>query len=100
LRPANGRQREVHSSTGIFFVAEQIGLPPLYGGLLRWSGGVPTNADHVWHEYAGHRPVTSFELHAESPFIGAADQFLDRILSISSWIIWLSPNVTACSNVR
>ena len=35
-----------------FFVAEQVGVPPLYRVLFE-DGGGPTEDDHAWHMFEG-----------------------------------------------
>lgn len=77
----------------VYFVAEQLGLPPLYSGLLRWSGGAPTDADHCWHEYVGHQNIGQSGLSAGLPFMGSANDFVHRVSAINDWNIWLSPHV-------
>ncbi len=37
-----------------FFIAEQIGVPALYGQLYQWSDG-PTQDDHCWQEFLTSR---------------------------------------------
>jgi hypothetical protein len=37
-----------------FFVAEQLGVPPLYEGLFKMTGG-RIQDDHAWHTFAGFR---------------------------------------------
>ncbi|MBK5264708.1 MAG: hypothetical protein JJE34_05660 [Alphaproteobacteria bacterium] len=40
--------------SGEFFVAEQVGIPPLYRELFEYSGG-RTEDDHAWHAFEGLR---------------------------------------------
>lgn len=44
-----------------FFVAEQLGIPALYGQLWRLSDG-PTDDDHVWHTFHALRPADGAEI--------------------------------------
>ncbi|MDK2759884.1 MAG: hypothetical protein KYX64_00830 [Sphingopyxis sp.] len=39
---------------GEFFVAEQVGVPPLYAVLFEHGGG-PSEDDHAWHMFEGFR---------------------------------------------
>lgn len=39
---------------GEFFIAEQVGVPPLYSALFQYDGG-PNESDHEWHTFAGFR---------------------------------------------
>lgn len=80
---------------GTYFIAEQIGLPPIYGKLLRWSSGVPTDADHCWHEYASNFVVEESDLPPAIPLDESVDEFVDRLAAVEHWNIWLSPNATA-----
>ena len=38
--------------SGYYFIAEQVGIPPLYDQLYQWSNG-PIQTDHCWHEFVG-----------------------------------------------
>lgn len=75
------------------FIAEQVGLPPLYDQLYRWSGGAPTDADHCWHEFVSVAVVVEGDLAPSVPKIGEAKTFVERLSSVEDWDIWLSPNV-------
>jgi hypothetical protein len=74
---------------GEFFVAEQLGVPPLYQALYKWSGG-PTSADHCWHEFVG------IEVTDEAPpniyRWGEAEAFVARWFAVSEWKGELSPH--------
>lgn len=49
------RSTIMHSfDSGEFFVAEQVGIPPLYRELFEYSGG-RTEDDHAWHVFDGLR---------------------------------------------
>ena len=75
------------------FIAEQVGLPPLYGQLFRWSGGGPTDADHCWHEFVSVWVVGEGDLPPAGLLQGEVGAFVDLLSSIEEWEIWLSPNV-------
>ncbi|HEX6603744.1 MAG TPA: hypothetical protein VF027_02545 [Sphingomicrobium sp.] len=75
--------------SGEFFIAEQIGVPPLYDELYRWSDG-PTPSDHCWHEFVGLRDVTSPpDKHVPQLEVEA---FVERFGHIAEWDCSLSPH--------
>jgi hypothetical protein len=66
---------------GEYFIAEQVGVPPLYEQLYRWSDG-PTQSDHCWHEFVGFRVLSTPE--ANVPIDDAA-AFVARFRSVTEW---------------
>src|SRR5437899_1199160 len=67
---------------GEYFIAEQVGLPPLHEELYRWSNGA-TNSDHCWHEFVGFRDVNEPPdkcLHAIE-----AKLLVERFRQITEW---------------
>ena len=74
-----------------FFIAEQLGVPPLYEALFRWSSG-PTEADHCWHEFVEISEINERSLPVKSFVWGEAKTFLSRLCSISAWNEELSPH--------
>ncbi|TQV63327.1 MAG: hypothetical protein FNT29_07330 [Halothiobacillaceae bacterium] len=74
---------------GEFFIAEQVGVPPVYAELWEISGGV-TEDDHVWHEFVGLRPATAEDIQ-EKPW-GSVSELLARFTSVRQWDERLSPN--------
>lgn len=72
-----------------FFIAEQIGVPPLYQALYKWSGG-PTSADHCWHTFAYIEVVNEAEQDVY-PW-GAAETFVASLLAVEEWRGQLSPH--------
>ena len=78
---------------GTHFIAEQVGLPPLYGQLFRWSGGRPTDADHCWHEFVSISVVEEGDLPPAVLKLGETSAFVDLLSSVDEWDILLSPNV-------
>jgi hypothetical protein len=74
--------------SGEFFVAEQIGVPPLYEQLYQWSDG-PTASDHCWHEFVGFRESGDPE---RCPNGGNAKDFVARVISGTEWDLSLSPH--------
>jgi hypothetical protein len=73
--------------SGEFFVAEQVGIPPLYGALEEWSNG-PTEDDHGWHEFAGFRDGVGQP--ADAHRWGEAKSLLSKFRSVSDWDASLS----------
>jgi hypothetical protein len=82
-------------SDGSCFTAEQLAIPSLCQQLFQWSGGAPTDVDHCWHEYAGHSVVDGTAPPDGLVLLGLVENFIDRIIAIESWDIWLSPSVRA-----
>ncbi len=75
--------------SGEFFIAEQIGVPPLYEQLYQWSHG-PTASDHCWHEFVGFRECGD---PAGYPNGGDAKDFVRSATSGSEWDLSLSPHL-------
>jgi hypothetical protein len=80
-----------------WFIAEQLGVPPLYQRLYQWSGG-PTQSDHCWHEFLNVRVVEESEVPSEAECSGGAQKFLEALLTIRSWDEKRSPHF--CSDLR
>jgi len=76
-------------NSGEFFVAEQIGVPPLYEQLYQWSDG-PTASDHCWHEFLGFRETDRTDSSTQSAATVA--EFAARFNSIVQWDGTLSPH--------
>lgn len=75
--------------SGDLFVAEQVGVPPVYAELWEFSDGL-TDDDHVWHEYFGLRPATAEDT-PEEPW-GSVGGLLARFTSVKRWDERLSPH--------
>lgn len=73
------------------FVAEQIGLPPLYEQLYVWSDG-PCATDHCWHEFVAVTVVHEDALPPDVPHMGTATAFIERLAAIQDWDGALSPH--------
>lgn len=69
-----------------YFIAEQIGVPPLYDKLYQLNGG-PTDADHCWHEFVGFR-----ELAAPTCTRLSKRDFMARFAAVETWNQELSPH--------
>lgn len=74
-----------------FFIAEQIGVKPLYGALYEFSGGM-THEDHVWHSFVGFEKVMSDSQMVEVDFWGTAAELLRRFRNVDGWSLRLSPH--------
>lgn len=72
-----------------FFVAEQLGVPPLYSALYQFSGG-PTLADHCWHEFI--EVAVTDGLEPDTHLWGSAADFTARLSAVSEWKGSLSPH--------
>ena len=83
--------------SGEFFVAEQIGVPPLYEELYNDFGG-RTQDDHAWHTFLSIR--AEFDLPSEVTVWGKATDLLEAILTAQKdWKPQLSPNFD-CAAIR
>lgn len=72
------------------FIAEQIGVPPLYQELWAYSDG-PTESDHVWHEFFALRPAEGNDLAMGAPW-GTAITLFTAVSGIARWNERLSPH--------
>ncbi len=75
---------------GEFFIAEQLGLPPLYHELWEYSDG-PGDSDHVWHEFFALRPAGENDLAMGAPW-GTANALFKAVSRIARWNECLSPH--------
>lgn len=76
--------------SGELFVAEQIGIPPLYNGLYQWSGGA-TAADHGFHEFVELRAASAGD--ADLPLAGSLENLVNRFQGAAgNWSLALSPH--------
>ena len=78
-----------HFESGEFFIAEQLGIPPLYDDLWALSDG-PTEDDHVWHTFHKLRPARSDEIAAN--VFDTADNLISKIGAVVVWNQTLSPH--------
>lgn len=79
-----------YCDSGAFFVAEQVGIPPLYEELWQLSSG-PTTDDHAFHEFVELREATEEEVR-DLPVWGTLDELLQAFRSVKEWDVTLSPN--------
>jgi hypothetical protein len=78
-----------HFDAGEFFIAEQLGIPPLYADLWELSGG-PSVDDHVWHTFSELRPATADDIKAQA--LGTVENFISKIKAVKTWNQTLSPH--------
>ncbi len=72
------------------FVAEQVGIEPLYQELFQYSGGA-TIDDHSWHTFLDIREEKV--LPKDSQTIGNIGEFVERFVAVDGcWDPELSPN--------
>ena len=75
---------------GEFFIAEQIGVPPLYQELWTYSDG-PAEDDHVWHTFFALRPAEENDLVEGAPW-GTVNALFTSVSGIARWNERLSPH--------
>lgn len=78
-----------HLDSGELFIAEQLGIPPLYADLWELSGG-PSVDDHVWHTFSELRPATADDIEVQA--FGTVENFISKIKAIKTWNQTLSPH--------
>jgi hypothetical protein len=66
-----------------FFIAEQIGIPPLYEELWEYSNGA-NGDDHSWHSFHSMQLATHEEIEAYKVW-GSVDTLLANILAVTHW---------------
>ncbi len=74
-----------------FFIAEEIGITPLYASLYAYSGGM-TDEDHVWHFFEEFEDVCDSDNIADMSCWGTCEEFAQRFELVSSWNLTLSPH--------
>jgi len=80
--------------SGVYFVAEQAGIPAVYKELWDLSGG-PTSDDHALHEFVALRAASEDERKSLSLF-GGLSSFLMTFQAVTKWNYSLSPNFETC----
>ncbi len=75
--------------SGEFFIAEQLGIPPLYGELWELSSG-PTIDDHVWHTFFALRTATPEE--TNTSVFSKVENLISKIKNVETWNETLSPH--------
>jgi hypothetical protein len=79
---------------GELFIAEQVGIPPLYESLYEYSNG-PTPSDHCWHEFVAIHDCP--DRGDDEDFWGTTDELLSRFRSVSRWDLRRSKHFEMCS---
>jgi hypothetical protein len=82
---------EERMESGQFFIAEQVGIPPLCSKLFEFGGG-PNSEDHAWHEFDGFRSVASHFQSAKDDTVMSAEKLFRAFKSVECWKPELSPN--------
>ena len=72
-----------------FFIAEQLGVPPLYAELWELSNG-PSDDDHVWHSLYELRPAVGDE--TTGKVFDTVENLISKIRAVKSWNETLSPH--------
>lgn len=80
--------------SGEYFVAEQVGIPPVYRELWDLSGG-PTSDDHALHEFVTLRAASEDERKSLLLF-GELSNLLKTFQAVTKWDYSLSPNFETC----
>jgi hypothetical protein len=80
--------------SGEYFVAEQVGIPPVYKELWDLSGG-PTSDDHALHEFVTLRAASEDEGNS-LPLFGELSDLLKTFQAVTKWDYSLSPNFESC----
>jgi hypothetical protein len=76
--------------SGVYFVAEQVGIPAVYKELWDLSGG-RTSDDHALHEFVAFRVATVNESKT-FPLFGELSNLLRTFQAVSKWDYSLSSN--------
>lgn len=82
-------QLRTQLNCGEFFIAEQVGIPPLYAELWQFSDG-PTEDDHVWHTFHELRQANAEEITGK-PW-GTVPELIARFKAVKRWNELLSPH--------
>lgn len=75
--------------SGEFFIAEQLGIPPLYAELWEFSNG-PSIDDHVWHSFHTLRLATEEDI--TEPIFDTVANLISKISAVKEWKQELSPH--------
>ena len=88
---SEAERSELHSclESGEFFIAEQVGLPPLYRQLEKYGGD--GRDDHSWHTLLGFREVPTIPSNVETAVDGLKLLQSFRMAG-QNWRPELSPN--------
>lgn len=73
------------------FVAEQLGIPPLYEPLHQLTNG-PSKNDVCTHEFCHFEELPSAHRPTSGVVWGSSDNFVEAFISVRAWAMKLSPN--------
>ncbi len=76
-------------NAGEFFIAEQVGVPPLHAKLWQLSGGASVD-DHVWHTFDALRPAAQDETAAS--IFDTVENLVAKFKAVNIWKESLSPH--------
>lgn len=91
IDPSDRRDIVSKMDDGLYFIAEQVGLPTLYHELEKWSSG-PTRDDHCWHEFLDFVEHPQLSEPETTSAWGSAALLIDRFRRVGVWNEQLSPN--------
>lgn len=91
LSPSERELIQGKMESGEFFIAEQIGVIPLYAALYQYSGGM-TDEDHVWHCFEEFQDVCEGDQVAGMGCWGTTEEFAQKFEQVCSWNLTLSPH--------
>ncbi|MGE0773567.1 MAG: hypothetical protein AB7G25_04715 [Sphingomonadaceae bacterium] len=69
---------------GVYFIPEQIKIPPLQNKIEKYNENFPTEDDHVWHEFSGLR-VLSVEGVSEDEYSVEVDDLIAALDLVEKW---------------
>lgn len=70
-------------SAGLYFIPQQVGLPPLQAELYAYSNG-PTDDDHAWHEFIGLYPADASDMERLAA-TGTVEELLAKFHAVQLW---------------
>jgi hypothetical protein len=84
LSPPERSLIESKMEGGEFFIAEQIGIKPLYEALYEFSGGM-TQDDHVWHCFEAFHDVGDCDQIDDMECWGTTAEFVKKFARVQNW---------------
>lgn len=99
LMPDDCAEIEAKMESSEFFIAEQIGVKPLYEVLYKFSNGM-TGQDHVWHCFQGFRKSDASDNTVGMEIWGTVSEFKKMFSRITNWNLRLSPHAFSSRYVR
>ena len=90
-QPSDASAICVQLESKLYFVPEQIGVPPLQQQHLDYyNDGDGDDLDHAFHEFLALRQATPEEMVELQPH-GSREALITRIKAVRSWDVRLSP---------